>query len=576
MASVGEAIGAGRVQPRRGGLPNLSLTTGLCLLILALIGFVVLYPLWLIVVQSFENQRPGEAVRYGLDGWAAVFSERGLRTAVWNTISLSFVRQAVALPVAIFIAWLIARTDLPKRNWFEFAFWLSFFLPTLTVVLSWILVLDPDYGLFNQLLKKIGIGPFNIYSFWGIIWTHLVAHNISVMVMLLTPAFRNMNSSFEEASRVAGASTMSTMWRIFVPVMMPAILAVELIVLMRSLESFEVEQILGPPINLQVMSTWIYATFYQQQPRLDAASALAVLLVASMLLLVVLQQRFIGRRRYTTITGQFQGQLYRLGKWKVPAVTFMGIVVFLIMGVPFVFATMGTFMKLFGYFTNDTWTLQHWQTALREPLLLRSLQNTVILATATSVVAVFLHSLTAYVIVRTRFFGRHTLDFLTWLPFTIPGILLSLGLLVMFLTPAFRPMYGSLFVLVVAGVISGMPLAVQITKSNLMQLGAELEEASWLTGGSWWHTYRKVVLPLLRPTLVVVGLISFIGAARNVAQVALLSNAANRPMSILQLDYMAEGKFEVAAVVACIILFLTVGLALVARAFGYRAGVGGG
>ena len=149
---------------------------------------------------------------------------------------------------------------------------------------------------------------------------------------------------------------------------------------MRSLESFEVEQILGPPISFQVMATWIYATFYQQTPRIDAASALAVVLVACMLLFVVIQQRFIGKRRYTTVTGQFQGQIFRLGAAKVPALVFMGIIMFLIMGVPFVFATMGTFMKLFGYFTADPWTLQHWQTAFREPLLLRSLQNTLILA----------------------------------------------------------------------------------------------------------------------------------------------------------------------------------------------------
>src|SRR5215213_8380823 len=162
---------------------------------------------------------------------------------------------------------------------------------------------------------------------------------------------------------------------------------------MRSLESFEIEQILGPPINLQVMSTWIYSTFYQQTPRIDAASALAVIMVAAMLLLVIIQTRFIGKRRYTTITGQYQGQLFRLGVWKTPAVIFMSFVIFLIMGVPFVFATMGTFMKLFGYFTNDTWTLQHWQTALSQPVLVKALQNTLILATSTALVAVLLNAL---------------------------------------------------------------------------------------------------------------------------------------------------------------------------------------
>jgi iron(III) transport system permease protein len=167
------------------------------------------------------------------------------------------------------------------------------------------------------------------------------------------------------------------------------------------------------------------------------------------------------------------------------------------------------------------------------------------------------------------------LDFLTWLPFTVPGILLSFGLLTMFLTPLFRPLYGSIFTLILAGVISGMPLAAQILKANLMQFGSELEEASWLAGGNWLQTYRRIVVPLLMPTLVVVALIALIGAASNISQVALLSNAANRPLSMLQLDYMAQGRFELASVVACLILFLTLGMAVLARVFGYRGGLGG-
>src|SRR6266545_1092308 len=99
--------------------PGWQTVAGLALL--AIIGFLILYPLWLIALQSFEISRPGEATVFGLDGWRAIFSERGLRTAVWNTLALRAVRQALALPIAVFVAWLIARTDLPGRNWFEFA-----------------------------------------------------------------------------------------------------------------------------------------------------------------------------------------------------------------------------------------------------------------------------------------------------------------------------------------------------------------------------------------------------------------------------------------------------------------------
>ena len=151
------------------GIRRPSTATVVSTVLLAAIGFLVLYPIVRVVLQSFEVSTPGEAARFGMDGWATLFQEQGLRTAAWNTVSLSVWREAIALPAAISLAWLLARTNLPGRNWFEFAFWLSFFMPTLTVVLSWILLLDPEYGLINQGLIRLGIPAFSIYSFWGII-----------------------------------------------------------------------------------------------------------------------------------------------------------------------------------------------------------------------------------------------------------------------------------------------------------------------------------------------------------------------------------------------------------------------
>jgi iron(III) transport system permease protein len=198
-----------------------------------------------------------------------------------------------------------------------------------------------------------------------------------------------------------------------------------------------------------------------------------------------------------------------------------------------------------------------------------------VLAVGTAVTAVFLHSLIAYIAVRTRYAGRRLLDFVSWLPFTVPGVILGLALLWFFLgTPLLRPLYGTTAVLIVAGLISGMPLGVQIIKSGLMQLGSELEEASRIAGASWWSTYRRIVLRLMTPTLLAVGMITFVGAARNIGSFALLTTSANRPLSILQLDYIAQRKFEEAVVVACIIMFISLGGALFARLLGLRTSVG--
>ncbi len=547
----------------------------LCTLLLAAVVLCVLYPVLLVLLQSFQVAAPGQPARYGLDGWRAALDEPLLRTALLNTFKVAFVRQALSLPLAVFVAWLIARTDLPGRNWFEFAFWAAFFLPAFTVTLSWILLLDPDYGLINEWLAKLPLidkGPFNIYSFWGIIWVHLVTGSLTVKVILLTPAFRNMNVSFEEASRVAGANTFTTALRITVPVMTPAILAVLLLGTMVSLQTFEVEQVLGIPFRFFVFSTMIYDLIVTRVPRYDAATALAALILLVTVPLVVLQQIVTHGRRYTTVTGQFQNQPHRLGRLRWPAFVLMLLLVLLVLGAPLVFAVLGSFMKLFGFFEiAQPWTLGNWQRVLSDPIFLSSLRNTLVLAGGSAVAAVLLHSLIAYVVVRTRYAGRHALDFISWLPFTLPGIILSLALLRTFLTvPILRPLYGTMALLILATLISGMPLGVQIIKGGLMQLGNELEEASRIAGASWWATYRRIVLRLLAPTLVAVGMITFVGAARNISTVALLSTSANRPLSILQLDYVAERKFEAAVVVACIIMFISLAGALCARLLGLR------
>ncbi|PYN51284.1 MAG: iron ABC transporter permease [Candidatus Rokuibacteriota bacterium] len=550
-----------------------------CTVVLLAVAFCVVYPLLLVVLESFQVAPPGQPAKCGLDGWRAAFAEPLLRAALINTLKVTVTRQALSLALAILVAWLIARTDLPGRNWIEFAFWAAFFLPTLTVTLSWILLLDPDYGLINLALVGLGLvgrGPFDIYSFWGIVWIHVITGSLTVKVILLTPAFRNMNAAFEEASRVAGASTARTALSITVPVMAPVVLSVLLLGTMVSLQTFEVEQVLGVPFRFFVFSTMVYDLIVTRVPRYDAATALSVVVLAAMLPLIVTQQWLTRGRRYTTITGQFQSRRQRLGRWRWPAFVLALLLTLVVLGVPLVFAVLGTFMKLFGFFNiPDPWTLKNWKTVLTDDLFLRSLVNTVVLATSTAVAAVLIHSLIAYIVVRTRYRARQALDVISWLPFTVPGIILGLALLWLFLDVGFlRPMYGTMAVLVIAGLVSGMPLGVQIVKSGLMQLGGDLEEASRVAGASWWATYRRIVLRLMAPTLVAVGMITFVGAARNIGNIALLATSANRPLSILQLDYIAQRKFEEAMVVACIIMAISLVGALVARVLGLRGGLG--
>jgi iron(III) transport system permease protein len=162
-------------------------------------------------------------------------------------------------------------------------------------------------------------------------------------------------------------------------------------------------------------------------------------------------------------------------------------------------------------------------------------------------------------------------DFPSWLPTAIPGAILGLGFLFLFLgTAALRPLYSTIFVLIVASAINSMTLGVQLLKTNMLQLGREMEEASWVSGGSWFYTFRRVLLPVFAPAFVATALLVFVLATRNVSHIAVLVTSETRPLSMLMLDYIQEARHEAAAVVGVITVLITIGAALIARRFGLR------
>jgi len=547
-------------------------------ILIIVVAFLVLTPLALMILNSFQTARPGQPIVWGLEGWVKAFTTPGIIKAITNTFSLAITRQAIALLIGSFFAWLIARTDLPMKGTLEFFFWLSFFLPALPETMGWILLLDPKYGLLNQGLIDIGVLSqpiFNIYSFWGIVWAHL-GGTVSVKVMLLAPAFRNLDAVLEEASRISGASGTRTLFRIVLPVMMPAILVTTILGIVRALEAFEVELLLGTPIGLQVYSTKIHELVTWEPPQFAPAMALSTLFLGLLLFMVALQRRYIGRRNYETITGRgFSIRPTPLGRWRYPAFALVLTFALVITVVPTILLVAGTFMKLFGFFDiADPWTLDNWRATLGDPVLLRSLWNTIAIGLGAGVVGVLFYALIAYMVVKTRHRGRWLLDFLSWLPWSIPGILLGVALLWTFLqTRIFLPIYGTIYLLMIAMVIKSMPFGTQMIKSVLIQLGSDLEEASKVCGGTWLHTFRRVILPLTMPALITVGLVGFISAARDISTVVLLGSGKSRTLSLLMLDFAAGAEFEKATVVAVIIVGLVVGAALFARALGGQVGV---
>jgi iron(III) transport system permease protein len=546
--------------------------------LLVVVGFLVLTPLFLMILNSFQTARPGQPIVWGMEGWVKALNTPGILKAIGNTFTLAITRQTIALFVGSFFAWLIARSDIPMKGMLEFFFWLSFFLPALPETMGWILLLDPKYGLLNQGLMSLGVisNPlFNIYSFWGIVWAHM-GGTISIKVMLLAPAFRNLDSALEEASKISGANGWRTFFRIVIPVMMPAILVTTILGIIRSLEAFEVELLLGTPIGLQVYSTKIHELVTWEPPQFAPAMALSSVFLGVLLLMVALQRRYIAQRNYETVTGRgFSIRPTHLGRWRYPAFALVLTFALIVTIVPTFLLLIGTFMRLFGFFSiADPWTLDNWRATLNDPVLIRALWNTLAIGLGAGVIGVLFYALIAYMIVKTRHAGRSLLDFLSWLPWSIPGILLGVALLWTFLqTRIFLPIYGTIYLLMIAMVIKSMPFGTQMIKSVLIQLGSDLEEASKVCGGTWLHTFRRVIIPLAMPALITVGLVGFISAARDISTVVLLGSGKSRTLSLLMLDFAAGAEFEKATVVAVIIVGLVVGAALSARALGGQVGV---
>lgn len=544
--------------------------------ILGLVALLVLYPLVVIVVKSFTVGGIGQASVWSLDSWGKALGDPTLIDPVWNSVKLLFAIQFVSLPVAVLIAWLLGRTDLPGRGFIEFMFWVTFFLPPLSVTLGWIMLMDPQNGVLNRLLAPIlGQGPFNIYSFAGIVWVHLSSSSIAVKVMLLTPMFRNLDASFEEAARISGANRLRTLAYIVAPLMLPAILTVLVLAMIRTMQTFEVEMVLGPPFEFWVYGTKIYNLVAQEPPEFGAATALATVGLVIITPLIFLQRWLIAQRDYTTVSGRMRLAPMPLGRWRWPAFALVAALVVLLTLVPVVFVAMASFMKLFGFFDiPDPWTLAHWRAIFNDDLFATSLYNTLQLAAGSALLAALLCSLIAYFTVRTRYRGRALLDFLSWLPFAMPGILLGLGLLYVFLgNPLLRTLYGTITLLMIATVVANMTLGAQIIKTNLLQLGVELEEAARITGATWGGALRRIVAPILMPTLVMVGMLNFIGAARDISSVVLLASNTTKTLSLLQLDFIVEGRNETAAVISVIVIVMTTGIAFVARLLGLRLGV---
>ncbi len=528
-------------------------------------------PVLFILINSFNSADPAEPFRFGLEGWTSAFANKRTLSSIGYSFLLN-IRSVLGIAIGFFFSWLLIRVRIPFKGFIELSLWIAYFLPSLPLAISWILLLDPNYGLLNQWFGGWGF-KLTPYSIYGIVWVHLTASTIPVMTILLAPAFRQLEASLEEAARVCGAGTWRTFRHVLIPVLGPALFTVWIAGMIRGLESFQVELLLGRPAGIDVFATRIYDLITWEPPEFSQAITLSTFFLVVLFILAMLYQSYTRDRRYVTVSGK--GATFRpvdlgIGRYLISGalLAFLAVAVFLPMGA----LVLGSSMRIFGYFEiSNPYTLGHWKAVIEDPVFLSSIRNSLVLGFSTGISALIVYCLIGYALVRLPLTGKSVANVFIWLPWAVPGILMGLGFLWMFLSvPFLSPFYGTIFSLTWVLIIKELPIGVHLIKASFSQLSEDLENVARVCGSKWLYSFRRITIPLISPTLVAIFVIVFMAAIRDVDNVVLLANASTRPLAILMMEYALGGEMESASIVSVILVGFAIVVAVFVRRFGYR------
>lgn len=542
--------------------------------LLVVVGFLVIYPLFMLFFGSFKGGPPGTSTPFTIQGYITAYTNPVTFSTLWTTAWLGLIRTVLAASLAIFFAWVITRTDTPWRGLLEVLIWIKFFLPGLPLVVAWILLLG-ETGFINQFLMQTFHlnGPLlNVFSYGGIIWVSVISWTALIFI-LIVPAFRGMDAALEESSRMAGANTFTTIRRVTVPVLMPAILGATMLAFIRIMESFEVELFLGYGAGIYVYTTRIWWLLGLASADFPQAMALSSVFLVIVMGLIILQGKVLGSKQFVTVTGRgFAIRPMRLGRWRYVTLSIVLLWFFIAAVLPIAVLILGTFMRLWGIWVEDPFTLKHWIRTLGDSQFWFSLKNTLYLGIGAATGGMLLYSIISYIVTKTKHANRKALDVVSWLPWGVPSLVLAIGFLWAYVggLPFLRFIYGSIWLLMLVFLVRGLPLGVRVMNGAMVQMGNELEESSRVLGGSWIYTFRRILAPLLSGSFISAWIIVFMLTARDLVTVVLLYTPSSRLLTTKLFEHWTVGEYERATVVGLILTLLTLIVALIARFIGTK------
>jgi iron(III) transport system permease protein len=484
--------------------------------ITALLLWVVAAPIIMLVLSSLREGNFITPGAFTLGNYRTVYLNQLTYPALLNTLIYATAVSAISLTFATIFAWLVERTDMPGTNWAWTMMLLPLAMPGILRSMSWILLLSPRSGIINLYLRdylslfgvQLETGPFNIFTLPGMIFVEGMSGS-TTLFLLMVGAFRLMDPSMEEAAKISGARTLTTLRRVTLGLMLPAVLAAAMYAFLGNLDDFETPLLIGLQAGIYLLPTLIYFTAYVS-PSYGLATAYSSIFIIFTIVMVWIYYRVVIRRsdRYASITGKgYRPRRLALGKWR-----WLGLglfIAFFTLNIIMPFLTLLWASLLPSYMVPSRAALQYvtldnFATLINEPSIINSTVNTIILGVVTATGTMALAYMVSWLIVRLKVKGGLLLDGLAFIPHAIPTVSIALALIVLYLHPAVRwlPIYGTIWIMMLALTTRYIAFASRTANSAMTQIHGELEEAARTSGATRFTTLVRITFPLLLPPFI--------------------------------------------------------------------------
>jgi iron(III) transport system permease protein len=489
----------------------------------AVAAVLVLYPVFFLFQAALDVGDPQvrPPTSYGFDNFNGIFQYPQI---LLNTLTVSVAATVMALMFGFVMAWILTRTNVPGRHLFEQLMAVPYYLTPLLGALAWSLLGAPESGFINQIWRALGGNGhlIDINTAYGIAWVMALFEG-SVAFVMIAAVMKSMDPALEEASQIIGASRLRTMLRITLPLVVPGVLGAAIFVFAEMLGSFAAALVLGLPSRYYVITTAIYQLIQQYPPKIQIAAAMGVSLFAVMFFMLFLYRRIVMAGSYVTITGKaFRPRVADVGRLRYVLLGVCLLYLLAAVGLPLVTLLYASLQKIAVAFpTAGNWTLENFRVAMTMNAVRSALTNSLLLGFGTATIGVVLMGLLAWLIYRSRLPGSGLIEYVVMFPQAVPRLVFAFGLMWAWVVFPI-PIYGTLWLLLLAYLTVFLPLGVRTIAGVMLQIDKSLEECAQMCGASWAFRVRTVTIPLLVPGLVAAWLLLFIASVRELGASILL------------------------------------------------------